>query len=466
MDYKRFFKEKKITMMGLGLLGRGINVALFLAECGAKLTITDLKSAEALAPTLKKLKKYKNIRYVLGEHRLEDFCDQDMIIKSASVPLDSPYIAEARAHNIPVEMDASLFIKLAPQIRTIGITGTRGKTTTTTCIYEMLKLAKKKRAYKGNIFLGGNIQGVAALPFLKKVKAGDTVVLELDSWQLQGFGDAGISPHIAVFTNFMDDHLNYYKNDRTAYWNDKACIFTHQTNSDFLIAPKELLRKIQDMYPQVNSHFVVPLDVPHSWNLAIKGEHNRANLALACAVGDVLELDEEIVKEAVTTFKGVEGRLELVTTLNDVDIYNDTTSTTPDALLAALKALHGEKNIVLIMGGADKQLDMEPVLRRLPEFTTTVVLLSAEGKTTGTDRIIPLLRELTDLHIVESPDIDDALNQAFFYARNGDSILFSPGFASFGMFKNEYDRGDKFNKAVKELAQSIAESNQKRPKKK
>lgn len=443
-------------MMGLGLLGRGLNDALFLAECGAKLTITDLKSAEQLKPTLRKLAKYKKqITYILGEHRMEDFRDADMILKSAGVPLNSPYIAEARAHDIPIEMDASLFARLAPDIRIIGTTGTRGKTTTTTLIYKLLIHAKKRKAYKGNVYLAGNIKGIATLPFLKKVKAGDTMVLELDSWQLQGFGDAGISPHIAVFTNFMDDHLNYYNNDRQAYWNDKANIFIHQKAGDFLVAPKELLKKIQTEYPQLHTHFVVPLDIPRSWELSMYGEHNRKNAALACAVGEVLGLDEDIVKEVVTTFSGVEGRLQHVATLKGVDIFNDTTSTTPDALLAALQALGTEKNIVLIMGGADKQLAMEPVLRRLPEFITTVVLLSAPGKTTGSERIIPILREITDVHVVESPDIYDALSQAFFYARNGDRILFSPGFASFGMFINEYDRGDKFNKAVKEFKESL-----------
>ncbi len=439
--------------MGLGLLGRGLNDAIFLAECGAELIITDLKSKEELAPTLRKLKKYKKIKYVLGEHRLEDFRNRDMILKAGGIPLDSIYLAEARAHNIIVEMDASLFAKLAPEVKIVGITGTRGKTTTTMIIYEMLKLAKKKHFIKGNIFLGGNIRGVATLPFLKKVKAGDTVVLELDSWQLQGFGEAKISPHVSVFTNFMDDHLNYYKNDRNAYWNDKAFIFINQKPEDFFIAPKELLKKIQTTYPNVKSHFVVPLDIPHTWKLLVKGEHNKNNMALACAVGNALEIDEDIIKETVTKFKGVEGRLEHIATVGGVEIYNDTTSTTPDSLLVALNALGAEKNIILIMGGADKNLDMTPVLKRLPEFTTTVVLLSGVG-TTGTERIIPTLHELRDVHIVESPDLYDALSQAFFFARAGDKILFSPGFASFGMFKNEYDRGDKFNKAVKELKEN------------
>lgn len=440
--------------MGLGLLGRGLADVAFLAECGADLIVTDLKSAEDLAPTLKKLKKFRKIKYVLGEHRLEDFRDRDMILKSAGIPLDSSFIAEARAHDIPVEMDESLFAKLAPDVTLIGVTGTRGKTTTTMLIYEMLLHAKKKLKWKQRIFLGGNIRGVATLPLLKKVKAGDIAVLELSSWQLQGFGDGGISPHIAVFTNFMDDHLNYYKNDRELYWDDKAKIFTSQIVNDYLVAPKDLLKKIQTKYPKLKSHFMMPLSIPDSWRLQTKGEHNKRNAELAFAVGNILQIGEDVIKESITKFSGVEGRMQLVRTIGGVDIYNDTTSTTPDSLLVALNALGENKNIVLIMGGADKNLDMSPVLNRIPEITTTVVLLSGKN-TTGTEKIKPEMQMLQDVHVVEAKDLEEAFTQAFFYARSGDSILFSPGFASFGMFTNEFDRGDQFDKIVKNFKNKI-----------
>lgn len=450
MFEKKYFKNKKITVMGLGLLGRGLADVAFLAECGADLIVTDLKKAEDLAPTLRKLKKFKKIKYILGEHRLEDFRGRDMILKSAGVPLDSPFIAEARVNNISVEMDESLFAKLAPDVVLVGVTGTRGKTTTTMLIYEMLLHAKKKLKWKQRVFLGGNIRGVATLPLLKKAKPGDIVVLELSSWQLQGFGESSLSPHISVFTNFLDDHLNYYGGSRDAYWDDKAKIFTSQTGEDFLVAPREMLKNIQSKYPSLKSHFMVPLSVPDSWRLKIRGEHNRRNAELAFAVGEIMQIKESVIKEALEKFSGVEGRQELVAEIGGISIYNDTTSTTPDSLLVALEAIGGEKNVVLIMGGADKNLDMKPALDRIPEFVTTVVLLSGVG-TTGSEKIKPMLESLNDVHLVEADNLTDALVHAFFYARSGDSILFSPGFASFGMFKNEFDRGDQFNKAVKEL---------------
>jgi len=239
MSYKEFFKGKRITMLGLGLLGRGLNDAKFFAECGAELTITDLKTKEQLEPTLKKLAKYKNIKYVLGEHRLEDFRNRDFVLKAAGVPLDSIYIKEAKKNNIKVEMDESLFVKCAPNVKVIGVTGTRGKTTTTYLIYEILKLAFPKKVH-----LGGNIKGLATLPFLKKVKNGDIVVMELSSWQLQGWGEAKICPNISVFTNLMDDHLNYYKGSVEKYFNDKAKIYTNQNKLDYLICGEKISKKI------------------------------------------------------------------------------------------------------------------------------------------------------------------------------------------------------------------------------
>jgi UDP-N-acetylmuramoylalanine--D-glutamate ligase len=145
-----YFKNKKITVMGLGLLGRGVGDVKFLAECGADLIVTDLKTEEELEPSLEKLEGLGNIKFVLGEHRFEDFRDRDFILKAAGVPLDSDFIEEARKNNVPVKMSASLFAKFSPS-RIVGITGTRGKTTVSYLIYEILKKSGKKSHYKKSL---------------------------------------------------------------------------------------------------------------------------------------------------------------------------------------------------------------------------------------------------------------------------------------------------------------------------
>src|ERR1700733_10301163 len=186
------FKGKKITLMGLGLLGRGIGDAEFFAAAGADLIVTDLKTKEELAASIERLIAFPNIVYHLGGHRLEDFEGRDLIIRAPNAPLDSPYLTHAREHGIPVDMDASLFVKLT-DATTIGVTGTRGKSTVNHLIYEIVKASGKKA------YIGGNERDTATLPLLHTITKNDIAVLELDSWQLQGFEEGLLRPHVAVW---------------------------------------------------------------------------------------------------------------------------------------------------------------------------------------------------------------------------------------------------------------------------
>jgi len=433
--------------MGLGLLGRGVGDVKFLAEQGAALTVTDLKTEKELAPSLKKLRRsqsevgvpteasgLKPITYHLGEHRLADFRDRDFILKAAGVSLRSPFIAEAKKNKIPVLMSTALFAKFAQELgaKIIGVTGTRGKSTTTQLIYEILKTDHRR------IFLGGNVRGVSTLALLPKIHAGDWVVLELDSWQLQGFGDLKISPEIAVFTNFFPDHLNYYGGDLEKYYADKANIFKYQKPGDWLVKGEEVQ--------------ILPAD----WKLKMPGEHNRQNAALAKRAAEILGVPAPVIKKVITNFGGVPGRLELVRSPSwrrrGIKVYNDTTSTTPEALGAALGALgptssasgglRGAKSIILILGGADKNLDFAGVLPLVKKYCRAVILLPG----TGTDRF--LASQLPSFSAFEAKTLREAVSEAKKLARRGDLILFSPGFASFGLFKNEFDRGAQFNRAI------------------
>jgi UDP-N-acetylmuramoylalanine--D-glutamate ligase len=485
MKYKEFFKDKRITVMGLGLLGRGVGDVKFLAECGADLIVTDLKTETELAESLAKLKNlktYKPINFHLGGHRLEDFSGKngqapDFILKAAGVPLDSSFISEARKNGVPVEMDASLFLKLAPKVNFIGVTGTRGKTTTTLLIFEIIKEALGVRGLgdsKSKVFLAGNIKDTATLPLLKKVKAGDFVVAELDSWQLQGFHDSKISPQVSVFTTFFDDHLVYYKGNQDLYFSDKEAIFKYQKISDTLVVGEQAAARVGRARPPVAPIIARATDIPEDWRLRILGEHNRANVACAVAAARALGISNAIIKKAVESFKGVEGRLELVRTLRGVKIYNDTTATTPEATVAGLQALGTRQegirnNIILICGGSDKGLDMSKLMEEIPKYCKAVFLLPGTGTekllvtynaklvTTEKDSLVTLHATRYTLHNVplyEMKTLKHCIEQAVSITTRGDIVLFSPAFASFGMFKNEYDRGGQFNKIVKSLKSS------------
>jgi UDP-N-acetylmuramoylalanine--D-glutamate ligase len=448
MDASPHFRGKKITVMGLGLLGRGVGDTRYLAECGAELIVTDLKTPEQLAESVERLKAFPNIQFVLGEHRLGDFNNRDLILKAAGVPLDSIYIAEAKKNNIPVRMSADLFAEISGII-CIGVTGTRGKSTVAHMIFHILKEAGKP------VVLGGNVRGVSTLALLREAEPEHTAVLELDSWQLQGWGEAQMSPRIGVFTTLYPDHLNYYKNDFGAYLADKANIFLYQKPEDTLVLGKQCAPTVIEKYgDKIEATTIVAdeLKLPDTWTLRIPGLHNRYNAALSLAAARALGVADDVSCRALEGFAGVPGRLELIAEKNGVKIYNDTTATTPEATLAALQALQPttynlQPRIILIMGGADKNLDMNTLLAKLAEVKRVVLLAG-----TGTERIVGSLQE-TGGGTVSGPydSLAQAVEDAFAHAEAGDTILLSPAFASFGMFKNEYDRGDQFNALVQKL---------------
>ncbi len=446
MDFASFFKAKKITVMGLGLLGRGVGDVAFLAEAGADLIVTDLKTTTQLADSVEKLRRYSNIRFVLGEHRLEDFEGRDMILVAAGVPNDSPYLAHARASGVRLVQSAALFAELS-KVPMIGITGTRGKSTTTAMIAHIIEMVTGEQVIKG-----GNIRGVSNLQLFKEVTEDSLAVFELDSWQLQGFGWSGISPQVAVFTTFMDDHLNYYKGDTNAYFADKANIFIHQDDDGVLVTTPEVFERAQRFTTGRDitlGQEVILADasmIPDDAILSMPGEHNRLNAALALAACRSIGLADEEIFDALASFPGVEGRLQLLAIQDGVKIYNDNNATTPQATIAGLEALDDEKrNIVLIAGGADKNIDVLPLAEAIESHCKAVFFLPGSG----TERITPLLQD-SSAKIFVVTDLKEALSAARNNATEGDILLFSPAFASFGLFTNEYDRNDQFVALVHE----------------
>ena len=442
MDYCEPFKGKRITLMGLGVLGRGVGDAEFLSTCGAEVLVTDKKTAEELSDSIVRLKTYPNITFHLGGHDEKDFTGCDMVIKAAGVPLDSPYIASAKAVGIPVYMSTALFAKFAMEegATVVGVTGTRGKSTVAHMIFHVLQKAGRR------VHLGGNIRGKSTLATLPEVAEGDVCVLELDSWQLQGLGELKISPGIAVFTNFMPDHLNYYGGDMEKYFADKANIFRNQKAGDTLVAGKVISGRIQPAL----SYMIVPDPIPTEWKLKIIGEHNRENASLATAALRALELSESEIKSGLGSFGGVEGRLQFLREIRGVKIYNDNNATTPEATIAALKALdEGKKNIILILGGDEKNLDMEDLIKEIPKRCSKVVLF----KERGTERIRDAVFAFEPgVRVYEEEGLENTVKKAFSVAGPGETILYSPAFSSFGKyFKNEFDRNDQFLTLVREL---------------
>jgi UDP-N-acetylmuramoylalanine--D-glutamate ligase len=456
-------KNKKITVMGLGLHGGGIGTIRFLSWAGANLLVTDLKSKEELAPSLEKLKDLKNITFVFSQHRPEDFTKTDMVIKNPAVPWSNKYVKMSLEKKVPVEMDSSLFFKFCKN-PIIGVTGTKGKTTTATLIYEILKMAGKNPVKVG-------VGQISTLDKLKDLKKDNIIVFELSSWRLSALGRCKISPQIAVITNIYPDHLNYYKN-MEEYIKDKKYIFQNQKPDDFCAVnwDDEVLSKLDGEIKsnlvkfsasKVNNGRSVYLNegiiyyndgidekkVIDISDIELKGIHNVYNVLSAISVVAALGIDLKITKKVISEFKGVAHRLEMVRELNGVKYYNDTAATMPEAAISGISSF--SEPLVLICGGSDKNLDMSGLGRIISKKVKSVVFLKGQA----TDKLISEVRknlpvENSGKNFAIAESMEKAVEMAQTEAKEGDVVLLSPGAASFGMFQNEFDRGDKFKAIV------------------
>lgn len=448
---KAWLAGKTVTLMGLGLLGRGVGDAAFFAAHAKHVIVTDLKTKEDLADSVSSLAHISNITFVLGEHRETDFTDVDIVCKGAGVPYDSLYIEKARKAGVEVVMSTAVFAKYARMsgARLIGVTGTRGKTTVTHMIHHILSSARIDGVgienYDG-VHIGGNIRGMSTLQLLDRVRKGDVYVLELDSWQLQGFRDMQLSPHLGVFTTFMEDHVNYYRGNFTLYLDDKAQIFLHQLKDEVCIVGSQCAELVTSTYgaSYAGKFKIVNHDIPREVELSVIGAHNRYNAALAVAAAEEFSIPQEKIYSYLKSFHGVSGRLERVADVGGVVWINDTTATTPMALHTALAALNEAQLMpyVLIAGGADKGLHIEMAVEALKMAQVTILLPG-----TGTSRLAPFLAQGT---YIEASSMDEAVQVAYRKSMEMKSkaVVLSPGFASFGLFKNEYDRGDAFIRAL------------------
>jgi len=459
-------KNKRVTVMGIGLHGGSKNMIKWLLEEGAQVVATDIKKNSELESTLKDLAGFKNLKVVTGHHRPEDFQKTDLVIKNPTVPWSNKYIQIALKNKIPIEMDSSIFFEYCKSPNVIGITGTKGKTTTASLIAEILIEAGKKVSKVG-------IGQEAVMDKLKKITPDTFPVFEMSSWRLSGLKKEKTSPRYAVLTNIYPDHLNHYSS-MEEYIDDKKQIFIDQKPTDFAIfnwdnkITREMSEeaKAQTVYfsdKEIEGERVVFVrqgkifirfegeekEVCNIKSFKLKGAHNLHNILAAIAVAAVLKIDLEKIKKAVVNFRGIAHRLELVRTLNGIDFYNDTTATTPESAIAGVNAFLKPMN--LIIGGNTKELDPTAFLKKISnsKYVKNIYILDSILAEKIKDQLIELGGEEKIRGVFD--EFSKAIEAAFRDSQKGDVVLMSPGFSSFGMFKNEFDRGRQFRDIVNKL---------------
>ncbi|MCL2293913.1 MAG: UDP-N-acetylmuramoyl-L-alanine--D-glutamate ligase [Spirochaetes bacterium] len=464
-------KNLKVTVMGLGLNGGGFASAHFFAKHGAKVLVTDLRSREILAPTIEKLSGF-DIQYVLGEHKIEDFENADLVIKNPAVNPKSPFLKAAKR----IETDISIFLSLCKN-PLITVTGSKGKSTTVSAIYHVIK-----EVYP-NARLGGNIT-MSPLSFIDDLEENAPVVLELSSWQLADIKNMKtFKPPVTAITNIYPDHLDRY-GSMEEYVADKQIIYQNQGTGDFTLCYYDdswghLFASETKAKAFFFSKYKLPKEMDGAWleesgagfikhngkteailpeKVKMSGAHNRINL-LAAGVALYLfglcgqkarlsdngaGLKSEVIAKHLSEFGGIAHRMEFLRQINGVDFYNDTAATIPQAVIAAAESFSSP--VRLISGGTDKNIDFV-VLDKLKGKTESMYLLSG----TATDKMIPFLNEYGIPWTGPFNSLEEATETAFKESKSGDVIIMSPGCTSFGMFKNEFDRGNRFKEIVNNL---------------
>ena len=456
---KESYKDKKVTVMGLGLFGGGVGAAKFLVSQGADVMVTDLKSAEELSASLKMLNGLP-VKFRLGEHSEEDFADADMLIVNPAVPDDSSFLQIACDNDVQIDSELNIFFRFV-HAPVIGITGSNGKSTTTSLLGEMLKEAGIKT------WVGGNI-GVSLLEHLDEIKPDDVVVLEISSFQLELLSRIEMSPHISIVTNIAPNHLDRHKTMEN-YIDSKKTIIHYQTEDDYTIlnyddpalrewegeckshilwfsATKELehgaFLKDNEIIINHNSKRNV-ITCPTQTN--IKGIHNRQNIMAASYAAIAMHADVESIKNAIAGFTGLEHRLEYVYTINEVQYYNDSKATTPEAAIAGIKAF--DSPTILIAGGYNKKVSLNQFAQECVRNTKYVILV---GETANNIQEL-IQSERAGLEVYVATSLDESVRKAYEIAESGDVVLLSPACASYGMFTNYEERGKKFKELVYRL---------------
>ena len=461
------FVGRRVTVMGLGTRGGGLGVSRFLAERGALVTVTDAKPAAALAEPMAALAGLP-IRFVLGGHDEADFSPgrADFVVRNPGVPRRAPMLEVARRHGLPVEMEMTLFFRACPA-PVIGVTGTKGKTSTATLAAAMLC------AWRPDTILAGNM-GVSALEQLTRIGPETPVVIELSSWQLEGLAEHRQAPAIATLTMIAPDHLDAYEGFAD-YAAIKRSVTHYQRPGDTLIVnadDPEAWRAAAETAATVlpfggadrggDGAWLDADDLHLRWQgettavalpdkPALAGPHHARNALAAMAAARLRGAPMSAVAAGLAAFEGVADRMETVAEIGGVRFVNDTSATAPVAAVAALRS-YPVGVVHLIAGGADKRLDAAPLAAEAAARARAVYLLDG----TGTPALADGLRRAGVAPVGPFGGMAAAVGAAAAAARAGDVVLLSPGCASFGLFRDEFDRGERFRQAVRALVTATA----------
>lgn len=423
-EFIKQIQGKKVLVFGLGRQGGGAGDANWLREHGAEVRTSD-----------------KDVTLVPEGQTREQIDWADIIIKNPGVPDSHDLFIYAKSKNIPILTSIAVFVKYT-SLQVIGVTGTRGKSTTTALISALLEAS-----YPGQVVSGGNIPGTSGLSLFDQEADKKYAILELSSFQLHNFHDLHVSPNVTVVTNLYPDHLNRYR-DMEEYQHDKEAIVAYQKPTDFTLVSADNSGAVAIGKVSTGQVRAFSAEDVADWESTLPGAHNRENIAATWAVAQTLGISESVCKQVVQDFHGLPFRQELIRSFHGLNYVNDTTATTPTAAIKALQA--ATTPTIWITGGDTKNLPFDDLLTevKICSHLKKIVIL---GSKNIPDYTSSLAKIAGDKIVGTATSMAEAVGLAGSVAESGDSVLLSPGFASFDLFQNEFDRGRQFNDIVKNL---------------
>lgn len=421
------FAGKKVLVVGLGIAGGGAGTANFFHKLGARIAVTDLKTKKDLKNSLSEIPK--NTKLILGKHRLKDFLEADYIIKNPAVPWAIPQLKEAKKKKIPILTDTEIFFDFAPREKIIGITGTKGKTT---ACYLLAHFLKNK--YK---VLLTSVIGTSSLIDLFRADKFDWIIYELSSFDLENIVK---SPHLAVITNIYPDHLDRHKSF-AEYASAKKNIVKWQNKNDYAVFPAK-----GDIFKKwakgIDSKVLYFQEKPINYLIS------ETSFFAAKITAQIAGLSEKEIIKRFQSFKGEPHRLEFVKKTRGIVFINDSASTNPGSTIFALKKVANYfkipySKIILIAGGVDKNFEYKKLANKTKNIKTLILLpgsasLKIEKDFRGKKK-----------NLIKVGSLEKAIEEMEKLSKKGNAVLFSPGAASFNLFRNAYDRGEKFKNIIK-----------------
>ncbi len=432
MNYKEFFNQKKIAVIGLGPHGEMMADIKFLLKNKAQVAVFDLRSEKRLKDIPSDLRDLGVTSLSLGKIGPDELLAFNLIIISPEISKKSLFLKKALQAEIQIEYPETLFFKLSPPITLIGVLGAYGKTTVTNLIHTILKKTFSEYKDQG-LFIIDPDSAHGALTHLKKIKKDDVAIARIPDYLLPHYYEIHISPHVAVITSLINfDILDF------------------QTYNNFIVATDEVvdaLKQNRNLSSKAKILRTRANMVPSEWKIKTRAIHDKENIALIIQASELFKATTEIIREVVQESGGPKSCIEFVKKVGGIEFYNDACSINPRSTLSALKSISSNRNTILIFGGAYTGHDYSDLLRNISQYVSTVILLHGSGSL----GIRSQLQKIPDLTLLQSLTLEDAVKLAKDNANKGEKILFSPGFDAVGIDISRKERGEKFVKAVRAL---------------